>query len=80
MKKVFAIFVGVAMLFAAFFIISISASASKKKDQNCINRCIADNKKCYDNAKGLKVIDRMASEDECIRQKNTCIALCPENL
>ena len=67
MKKVSAIFVGVAILFIIFFIISISVSASKIKDQNCLNRCKADNKKCFDNAKGLNIIDRMAAEDECLK-------------
>ncbi len=77
MRKVPVVIIAAAMLFMALLIISITASASKK-DPNCINRCKTDYNNCLKETKRLKIIDRMASEDECIRTKNNCIALCPE--
>ncbi len=78
MKKVSTIFAGVGMLFIVFFIISISASAAKKKDYNCLNRCKSDYKVCVKNVRMLKYKERMAGENECRRLGDTCVALCPD--
>ncbi len=80
MKKISALFVSVAILFIILFIISISVSASKPKDPNCVSRCMDEYKKCVYEVRGLKVIERMDAEDECLRQRKTCIALCSEML
>jgi hypothetical protein len=80
MKRVSVIFVVIAMV---FLINSISTpkpgkNAVKKKDQNCLNRCAADNKLCIKKSKNKKYKARIADENECIRQRNTCIDLCPD--
>ncbi len=82
MKKISAVFASVAMLIAALFIVSVSSSAAKQKDPNCINRCNTDYNGCMKAAKNqhANVIDRMASEDECLRVKRTCYGLCSESL
>jgi hypothetical protein len=81
MKKNSAVFASVGMLITVL-IITITASASKQKDPNCINRCNTDYNGCVKAAKNQKpnIIDRMASEDECLRVKKTCYGLCSESL
>jgi len=81
MKKIFAVFASVAFL-VAVLMVAITVSAANKKDPNCINRCNLDYNSCMKVAKNNNpnIIDRMASEDECLRVKRTCYGLCSERL
>jgi len=81
MKKISAVVASVVFL-VAVLILSIAVSAANKKDPNCINRCNVDYTSCMKVAKNNNpnIIDRMASEDECLRVKRTCYGLCSERL
>ncbi len=78
MKKASGIFVAAAAAAALLIMLSLPASSAKKKDQNCLNKCAANNKFCFRKARGSRYKDRVSAENDCIREKNTCINLCPE--
>lgn len=79
MGKVLTVFTAAAMTTAVLIMISVTASGAKKKDQNCVNRCQAENKICFKKARGNdKYKDRLAAENNCLHERNTCVALCPD--
>lgn len=77
MKKISAVFASAALLITVF-IISLTVSAQNKKDPNCTNRCNIDYNSCVKSAKKLKIVERLNSEDECLRVRKMCYGLCPD--
>ncbi|HPV40423.1 MAG TPA: hypothetical protein PKX40_04525 [Spirochaetota bacterium] len=80
MKRLFRIFFVAAMACSMLALISISASSAKKKDRNCLNRCAADYRYCLKKARDYNYKERISAGNVCIKEKNTCINLCPDAL
>lgn len=83
MKRFMTIFVAAAAVAAGFAVLSTSVfSAVKKKDRICINRCVNDYRFCLRKSKSdaASYKDGISLQNECIRQKNICIGLCPDQL
>ncbi len=80
MKRLPRIFVAAAALLSMLVLVSLSASSAKKKDQNCLNRCAADYRYCLKKARNYNYKERISAGNVCIREKNTCVNLCPDAL
>ena len=78
MKKIYLIFTAGAMVCALLFMTSVSSVYAKKRDLNCLNRCLADKKVCFKKARNYKFSERLAAENECRREHTTCTGLCPD--
>ncbi|HOT44893.1 MAG TPA: hypothetical protein PLM53_09765 [Spirochaetota bacterium] len=78
MKSLSRIVVAAAVLFSMLVLISLSASSAKKKDRNCLNRCAADYRYCLKKAKDYNYKERISAGNVCIKEKNTCVGLCPD--
>jgi hypothetical protein len=82
MKRLVTIFIAAVVVMTGFVVVSTSVfSAVKKKDRICINRCIGDYRFCLKKSKDSATYkERISAENECIRQKNICMGVCPDNL
>jgi hypothetical protein len=83
MKQASKMFIGIAMILTAFLLISLITSnpvsfAARSKDRNCTNRCLADEKACFQRAKKNTYKDRITAENDCRRQMDICVGLCPD--
>ncbi|MBP7737638.1 MAG: hypothetical protein KA369_16775 [Spirochaetes bacterium] len=82
MKRFMTILVATAVVMTGFVLSTSVSNAAKKKDRVCINRCISDYRFCLKKAKSSAATykERISSENECIRQKNICMGVCPDQL
>jgi len=83
MKRLMTILIAAAVVMTGLVALSTSVfSAVKKKDRICINRCVNDYRFCLRKSKSdaSSYKDGISLQNECIRQKNICIGLCPDQL
>ncbi len=83
MKRFLMLFLAAAMMSSGLVGLSTSLfGAARKKDRACLNRCVNDYRFCLKKSKSdaSSYKDGLSLQNECIRQKNICIGLCPDQL
>lgn len=78
MKNIYVIFAAGAVVCSLLVMTSVSSVYAKKRDLNCLNRCLSDKRVCFKKARKNKFSDRLAAENECRREHATCVGLCPD--